>query len=423
MRSAERTRTPTKPFRITRRAVLAAYQHVKANRGGAGIDGQTLAAFETQWQDHCYRLWNRLSSGSYEPPPVRTVEIPKKSGGVRRLGIPTIVDRIAQQVVRQHIEPRIEPHFHSDSYGYRPRKSARDAVRVARQRCWTHDWVVDLDIRSFFDTLRHDLLMTAVRKHVPERWCLLYIERWLHAPSELADGTRVPRTMGSPQGGVISPLLSNLYLHYVFDAWMRKHYPAVPFERYADDVIVHCKTAADAQAMRAAITARMADCGLTVHPNKTKIVYCKDSNRRGTASQESFDFLGFTFRPRGAKNRKGQCFTSFSPGMSRTAQHTVRAQIRTWKLPCWTGARLEDLAATVNPVVRGWLQYYGAYHRSVLYPVMRQLERALQRWVQRTYRDLRQHQRRAAHWLQRVRTKQPTLFAHWQLARWCGVNG
>lgn len=426
MTTAEQGRSNNKPFNIARREVWAAYQHVKANRGAAGIDGQTLAEFETQEQDHCYRIWNRLSSGSYVPPPVRTVEIPKTSGtGMRQLGIPTVTDRIAQMVVKRRIEPQVEPHLHPDSYGYRPRRSALDAVQVARARCWQSDWVLDVDLQNFFDTIRHDLLLIAVRKHVTdpqERWCLRYIERWLCAPRELADGTQIPRTQGTPQGGVVSPVLANLFLHYVFDAWMRKHYPHIPFERYADDLIVHCKTEADAHAMRIAIAARMADCGLTVHPEKTKVVYCKDSNRRGTALHESFEFLGYGFRPRYARNWKGQCFTTFSPAISRRAATAVRAEIRGWQLHRWTGVSLEHLAAKVNPIMRGWLQYYGRFHRSALYPVVNQLERTINRWVQRTYRHLRHKPRRATQWLQRVQLRQPTLFAHWQLARWCGEN-
>jgi RNA-directed DNA polymerase len=283
-----------KPFCISKNEVWEAYKRVKENKGAAGVDEQSIEDFEKRLKKNLYKIWNRMSSGSYFPPPVRTVTIPKKNGGERKLGIPTVADRIAQQVVKARLEPELEPLFHADSYGYRPGKSALDAVGQARARCWRYDWVLDLDIKSFFDSLSQDLLLRAVKKHAPEQWIVLYIERWLKAPGQEEDGRLVPRERGTPQGGVISPLLANLFLHYAFDRWLAAHYPQVPFERYADDVIAHCRTEKEAQEMRAAIAARLQSCGLELHPEKTKIVYCKDDLRKKTYPNEKFDFLGYS---------------------------------------------------------------------------------------------------------------------------------
>src|SRR4051794_19419730 len=286
-----------KPFDIPKREVWEAFKRVKANQGTAGVHGQSILDFEDRLGDNLYKLWNRLSSGSYMPPPVRRVDIPKASGGARPLGIPTVADRIAQQVVRRYLEPLLEPSFHNDSYGYRPGRSAIDAIRTARQRCWRYDWVLDLDIKGFFDSIDWTLLLKAVRHHTDCRWVLLYVERWLKAPAMLEDGALVPREKGTPQGGVISPLLANLFLHYAFDAWMGRAFPGVPFERYADDAICHCRSEREALALCRAVDCRLAACGLELHPEKTKVVYCKDTNRRGDQLVVQFDFLGYSFRP------------------------------------------------------------------------------------------------------------------------------
>lgn len=411
-----------KSFCITQREVREAYRQVKANRGAAGVDGESIAQFEGKLRRNLYQLWNRLSSGSYVPPPVRMVEIPKASGtGVRMLGIPTVADRIAQQVVKARIEPVLDPLFHPDSYGYRPKKSALEAVRIARQRCWQHDWVVDLDVQGYFDNISHDKLMVALRRHITEPWILLYVQRWLVAPAQDLGGALIARPRGTPQGGVVSPLLANLFLHYVFDEWMRQQYPHIPFERYADDMIVHCKTEREAQRLRAAIADRMIACALTLHPEKTKIVYCKDANRRGTYPTESFDFLGFTFRPRWSRRaRDGRCFTSFSPAISKTASTAIRATIRSWQLPLCDGLRIEMLSVKFNPQIRGWIQYYGRYGRSALYPILYQLDTALTKWAMKRYRNLRHQKTRANQLLHRIKEAQPELFAHWQLGAWCG---
>jgi len=404
-----------KPYCISKQEVWEAYKRVKANQGAAGVDEQSIADFEERLKDNLYKIWNRMSSGSYIPPPVLTVKIPKAGGGERKLGIPTVSDRIAQMVVKSRLEPVVDPHFDPDSYGYRPGKSALDAVGQARQRCWRFDWVIDLDIKGFFDNIDHELMMRAVRKHAKDKWVLLYIERWLKAPAQDEDGRLVPRETGTPQGGVVSPLLANLFLHYALDVWMRKHYPDLPFERYADDEIVHCRTEKEAQEVGAAIAARLQECRLELHPEKTKIVYCKDDDRRGNYPNEKFDFLGYTFRPRRSKNRFGKFFINFSPAVSDKAGKAMRAEIRSWKLHLRSDKAIEDLSRMFNPIIRGWLQYYGRYYRSALYPPMRQLDRSLARWAYRKYKKLRGHLRRATHWVRRIARRDPRLFAHWQM--------
>ncbi len=404
-----------KPFCISKKEVWEAYKRVKENKGGAGVDDQSIEDFEKRLKKNLYKIWNRMSSGSYFPPPVRTVKIPKKNGGERKLGIPTVADRIAQQVVKARLEPEVEPLFHADSYGYRPGKSALDAVGQARKRCWRYDWVLDLDIKGFFDNLSQDLLLRAVKKHAPEQWIVLYIERWLKVPAQEEDGRLVPREKGTPQGGVVSPLLANLFLHYALDRWLAAHYPQVPFERYADDVIAHCRTERQAQDMRKAIAARLQSCGLELHPEKTKIVYCKDDSRKRTYPNETFDFLGYTFRPRSSTNRKGKFFINFSPAVSNKATKAIRDKFRSWQLPQRSDKAIDDLSRMFNPIIRGWIQYYGRYYRSALYPTMRELDRDLALWAKRKYKKLRYHLRKAAHWIARISRRSPELFAHWQM--------
>ncbi len=292
-----------KPYVIPKQLVWEAYQRVKANRGAAGVDGESLATFENNLKGNLYNVWNRMSSGSYFPPPVRLVEIAKDNGGKRPLGIPTVGDRVAQTVVKMVLEPLVEPKFHPDSYGYRPGKSALDAVGMARRRCWDADWVIDLDIKSFFDSIPHDLVERAVAHHTESPWVRLYIARWLRAPVQKADGTLEQRTRGTPQGGVVSPLLANLFLHYTFDLWMQRQFPQVQFERYADDALVHCRSERQARAVLEAIRDRFLQCGLELHAAKTQIVYCKDDDRPGNSESVKFDFLGYTFQPRRANNR------------------------------------------------------------------------------------------------------------------------
>ena len=412
-----------KPFCISKKEVWKAYQRVKANKGAAGTDGQTIEGFERRLKRNLYKIWNRMSTGSYFPPPVRTVKIPKKSGGERSLGIPTVADRIAQQVVKARLEPEVDPHFHPDSYGYRPAKSALDAVGQARQRCWRNDWVLDLDIRAFFDNLDQNLLMRAVKKHASQRWMVLYIERWLKAPVKGENGDLIPRQKGTPQGGVISPLLANLFLHYAFDRWMKVNFPQVPFERYANDAIVHCRTERQAQKMRKAIAKRLSDCGLELHPEKTRIIYCKDDLRKGRHTDEKFDFLGYEFRPRRSINRKGKVFINFSPAVSTKAAKSMRTEIRNWRLRQRSHRTLEDLSRLYNPIIRGWFQYYGRYYRTTLYSVIRQLDQELVKWASQKYKKLREHVRRARQWVAAISRRSSFLFAHWAIKRGGSMMG
>jgi RNA-directed DNA polymerase len=405
-----------KPFAISKQLVWDAYQRVKANRGAAGVDGESLAAFEKDLKGNLYKIWNRMSSGSYCPPPVRRVEIPKDNGGVRPLGIPTVGDRVAQTVVKMTLEPLVEPVFHADSYGYRPGKSALDAVSAARKRCWDADWVIDLDIKDFFGSIPHDLIERAVAHHTDLAWIRLCVGRWLRAPIQHEDGTLEQPVRGTPQGGVVSPLLANLFMHYAFDAWMRRTFPGAPFERFADDALVHCRSKREAEAVLVAIRDRLQQYGLELHPAKTRIVYCWNSDRRKAHEHVSFDFLGFSFQPRRAKNRSGQFFVGFLPAISAKAAKTLRATIRHWKLASTrNNQRLEDLACLINPVVRGWMNYYGRFYRSKLVQVLRHLNEVLGAWVRWKYHHRYKRRERASmHWLGRIARRDPTLFAHWQ---------
>jgi RNA-directed DNA polymerase len=403
-----------KPFVISKRLVWEAWRRVKANKGAAGVDEESILAFEANLRGNLYKVWNRMSSGSYIPPPVRAVEIPKKSGGSRMLGVPTVADRVAQTVTYLVLEPEVEPVFHPDSYGYRPGRSTHDALRTCRARCWKHDWVLDLDLKSFFDTLDHSLVLKTVAHHTNLRWVLLYVERWLKAPLQLQDGTLKQRDRGSPQGSAISPVLANLFLHYALDLWLGREFPAVPFERYADDVILHCKSKQQAQIVLEAIIKRLATVGLELNLDKTRIVYCKDSNRKGSHEHERFDFLGYTFRPRRARSRSGELFVSFCPAVSDDAVKRMAGTIKGWRLHLWSGKSLADLAQEINPIVRGWIDYYGYFYKSRLISLLRRINEYLARWATRKFKRLRGHPHRARRFVATVARRDPGLFAHWQ---------
>jgi RNA-directed DNA polymerase len=405
----------SKPFCISKWAVFRAWTKVRANKGAAGVDDESIRDFEKKLKNNLYRIWNRMSSGSYVPPPVKRVMIPKADGKQRPLGIPTVGDRVAQMVVKMELEPKVEPLFHPDSYGYRPKKSALDAVGVCRTRCWRHDWIVDLDIRGFFDNIDHSLMMHAVRKHTDCPWVLLYIERWLKASVATEDGAITARDRGTPQGGVISPLLANIFLHHVFDQWISAEYPGCPFERYADDVVIHCSSQEQALAVKAAVEARLRRCKLEAHPEKTRLVYCQDSNRLEDHEQVQFDFLSYSFRPRGAKGRQGKLFTGFLPAISAKATQAIVAEIRKWNIHRKSDKSMYDLSRIYNPMIRGWINYYGRYYPSALRRTFVGLNSRLIRWARRKYKRLRSTTRQAAHWLRLLAQQESALFAHWQI--------
>jgi group II intron reverse transcriptase/maturase len=388
---------------------------VKENGGAAGVDGVTIEQFEENLKNNLYKLWNRMSSGSYFPGPVRAVEIPKK-GGTRVLGIPNVIDRVAQTAAVLALEPNVEKVFHKDSYGYRPGRSPLDAVAVCRRRCFKKDWVVDLDVKAFFDSVPWDLMLKAVERHTDSKWVILYVERWLKSPMLMPDGILNARTKGTPQGGPVSPLLANLFLHYGFDMWMAREFPAVTFERFADDVVIHCVTERQARQVREAIESRFAEIGLTVHPDKTKIVYCKDSRRRQDFDRVTFTFCGYAFRPRMAFDMvRKQVYTGFLPAVSPDKLTEMSRKIAAWRIHRRTNQTLTEIARWLNPVLRGWLNYFTVFYPSKVKPLCERIDFHLMRWVLRKYERMKRSHKRARAWLKAVRERAPRLFAHWEL--------
>jgi RNA-directed DNA polymerase len=404
-----------KPFQVSKQLVWKAYWKVKDNDGAAGVDGQSIEDFETDLRNNLYKIWNRMSSGTYFPPPVLGVEVPKPhGGGTRLLGVPTVADRIAQTVVALTLDPRMESIFHDDSYGYRPGRSAEMALAKCRERCWQRDWVLDLDVAKFFDTVDWDRMVKAVEANTDQKWVVLYVKRWLRAPVRMPDGRLVDRDQGTPQGSAVSPVLANLFMHYAFDTWLEKAFPSVSFERYADDAVVHCATERQAREVWAALEQRLASVGLRLHPDKTKIVYCKDGKRRRKYPCTSFTFLGYTFQARPAPTREGKSmFTSFLPAMSRVAQKAKGQEVRRWRIHLKTTSDLADLAEWMNPVIQGWMNYYGTFYRSELYSLLRRINTYLMRWARRKYKRLRAF-KRARRWWTGLVKRQPGLFAHWK---------
>ncbi|MBA3280388.1 MAG: group II intron reverse transcriptase/maturase [Geodermatophilaceae bacterium] len=403
-----------KSFDISKREVWEAYEKVKANKGAPGVDGCSLEAFDEDLKNNLYRIWNRMSSGSYFPPPVLAVEIPKPNGGgTRVLGVPTVADRIAQTVVARRLEEKVEPIFHPDSYGYRPGRSALDAVATCRKRCWKTDWVIDLDIQKFFDSVPWDLVVKAVEAHTDQPWVLLYVKRWLVAPLQLPDGSLRERDRGTPQGSAVSPVLANLFLHYAFDVWIAREFPGVTFERYVDDAVVHCVSEDQAHTVVAAIADRMEQVGLRLHPDKTKIVYCQDGKRRGSYEHTAFTFLGFTFRQRKARNKQGKRFNAFLPAISKDALKKINSVVRSWRLHTRTGHAFADLARRINPIVRGWMQYYGAFYRSALYQLLSRINAYLVRWIRKKYKRLRAEKKAIECW-RGIVDRYPRMFVHWK---------
>jgi RNA-directed DNA polymerase len=405
-----------KPFTIPKQLVWEAYQKVRANKGAAGVDGCSIEDFEADLKNNLYKIWNRMSSGTYFPPPVRAVEIPKPhGGGTRILGVPAVADRIAQTVAALALEPRTESIFHDDSYGYRPGRSPLDAVARCRERCWKKDWIIDLDVRKFFDSVDHDRMVRAVEANITtgQKWVVLYVKRWLKAPIQMPDGQVVARDRGTPQGSAVSPVLANLFMHYAFDSWLGREFPAVEFERFADDAVVHCATERQARQVLDALGQRMAEVGLELHPEKTKIVYCKDRKRRLDHEHTSFTFLGYTFRARKAPTRDGESmFTAFLPAVSRDALKKMSGEVRRWRINLRTTSDIGELAGWMNPVIRGWMNYYGKFYRTELDGLLRRIHTSLVRWARRKLRRLRSF-KRAKRWWNGLLRRQPALFAHW----------
>jgi len=400
---------------ITRSMVWQAYKKVSKNKGSGGVDGISLKTYEVDLEDNLYQLWNRLTSGSYFPKAVRQVSIPKKDGSQRKLGIPTITDRIAQQVVKDYLEGSFEKVFHENSYGYRPLKSAHQALEQVRQNVWKQDWVIDMDIKGFFDEVSHELLMKALSKHVSENWVLIYIKRWLESPIETESKELVYRKgKGTPQGGVISPLLANLFLHYVFDIWLGKTFPHLMFVRYADDIIVHCRTEQEAEQVLEAIKSRMTACHLRLHEGKTKIVYCKKYKKQSANKTVKFDFLGFSFQPRPSAMRKGGMFLGYDCAISQSSKKKIIAEIKSTNFQRWTNRSIEEIAEFFNSKILGWINYYGKFRKHRLNPLFRIFERRLIDWARKRYKRLGKSYIKASNWFYRFKLSNRTLFAHWE---------
>lgn len=403
----------TKPFSISKNAVMLAFKRVKTNKGTYGIDEQSIENFELDLKNNLYRLWNRMSSGSYFPKPVKAVAIPKKNGGTRTLGIPTVEDRVAQMVAKLYFEPNVEKLFYEDSYGYRPNKSAIQAIEMTRKRCWRKDWVLEFDIKGLFDNTRHDYLIEMVKRYTTQEWVILYVQRWLKTPFQMEDETLVERTAGTPQGGVISPVLANLFLHYTFDDFMTKEFPTIPWARYADDGIAHCASLKQAKYLQRRLEERFQLFGLELNLEKTKIVYCKDDDRKENYPNISFDFLGYTFRQRHSKNKYGKFFTNFLPAISDKAKKAIRNEVRSWRLQFKADKALEDISNMFNKKIQGWINYYGHFYKSEMYSVLRYINSCLIKWVRRKYKK-RKHRRKAEYWLGAVAQRDRKLFAHWR---------
>lgn len=403
----------SKQYEIPKKVVIEAYKRVKANKGSAGIDGMDFEQFEKKLNNNLYKIWNRISSGSYFPSPVLAVEIPKKTGGTRRLGIPTITDRIAQMVARMYVEPVVEPMFCDDSYGYRPNKSAIDAIATARKRCWRYDYVIELDVKGLFDNIDHELLMKVVARHVKEEWICLYIKRWLETPFVTREGHVIERYSGTPQGGVISPVLANMFLHYVFDMWMERNFPQAPFERYADDGLIHCRTKEEAIFIKEKLANRFEECKLELHPTKTRIVYCKDKDRTREEELTEFDFLGYTFKAVHIMCKDGKIRHNFIASVSNSSSKSFRDKIKAMEVHKRTGCKIDIIAEMLNPLIRGWMNYFGKFNPAAMKGTLQCIERRLVKWAMCKYKNFRGRRRRAEKWLYTVRQREPKLFAHW----------
>ena len=410
----DKTQSQLKPFPVSKQMVWDAYRKVKTKGKACGVDEMSMKDFEVKLSGNLYKIWNRLASGTYFPPAVREVEIPKKDGKMRKLGIPTVGDRIAQTVVKDYMEASIDKLFHENSYGYRPLKSAHQALERARINVKQYDWVIDMDIKGFFDNISHELILKALDKVVAEKWVKMYCKRWLEMPVQKTDGTIIDKDgRGTPQGGVISPLLANLFLHYAFDMWLAKKHPTICFERYADDIIVHCHTQNEAEEILLQITERMNQCQLELHPLKTKIVYCKDHKRTEKHKQIQFDFLGFSFQPRPTKDyRTGRIQNQFDLAISRAAQKKIVETINSFKIHKWSSGTIEEIADTLYSKLQGWISYYGKYRKWEFLNIFRRLTLRLMQWVQNKYKIT--SVKESYQWLKNYQKVHPNLFAHWR---------
>ncbi|MFZ2146900.1 MAG: group II intron reverse transcriptase/maturase [Sedimentisphaerales bacterium] len=407
----------TKTVPVSRKMVWAAYKKVKSKHGSAGVDRISMEEFDADRSKHLYKLWNRMASGSYFPPPVKEVEIPKKDGRARKLGIPTISDRVGQMVVKEYLEPRFEILFSPNSYGYRPGKSAHQALEAVRENCRKTDWVIDLDIKGFFDDIDHGKLLLALEKHVTESWCLLYIKRWLTMPVRKESGELVQKQgKGTPQGGVISPLLANLFLHYAIDRWLDKTHPGVKYVRYADDTILHCRTKAQAEQVLQSVRERIQACGLELHPERTKLVYCRDYRRQEKHPVVKFEFLGYSFQPRTTMSKKtGKLFLGYDCAISISSKKRIADKLEELDIVNLNFKSIVGVAQFLEPYIRGWVNYYGKFRISAMNPVFQLLRKRLIRWVRKRYKRYRRNLNKAYDWLRRVHIQYPNLFYHWRL--------
>jgi group II intron reverse transcriptase/maturase len=405
----------TKSIPITKRMIWESYKRVRRNKGAAGIDEETIEMYEERLEDNLYMLWNRMSSGSYFPPPVLEVEISKDDGRKRKLGIPTVNDRVAQQVIKSYLEPRFEAEFSPQSYGYRPLKNAHQAVEQVRKNVRYHHWVIDMDISGFFDNMSHEHLQKAIERHVKEKWAKMYITRWLQAPIEDRKGNRRSREgKGTPQGGVISPLLANLFLHYGFDRWLEKTYPHLFFVRYADDIIVHCDSQEEAEEVLKAIKERLRECDLQLNEKKTKIVYCKRDFRRDKFKTVQFDFLGFSFQPRPTSTKDGVMFVGYDCAISRKSENKIAEIFRKSEFHRWTRCGIYRIAEVFNPKIRGWINYFGRFRIHKLMRIFRIFHWRLIKWAVRRYKRFGGSMHKAGRWLRNLALCYPGLFVHWQ---------
>ena len=404
-----------KPLPISKEMVWKAYRKVKGNKGSAGIDGQSITMFEVKLSDNLYKLWNRMASGSYFPPAVKEKDIEKDNGKIRKLGIPTVADRVAQQVIKDYIEPRLEKEFHESSYGYRPLRNPHQALTAVRINVRNFEWVVDLDITAFFDNVAHDKMILALDRHVDEKWIKMYIKRWSEAPMVKANGVQEERKgKGTPQGGVISPLLANLYLHYTFDKWMELKFPDLAFVRYADDIVIHCKTEKQSHYVLEKLQERLKACNLSIHPEKTSIVHCRNYRRVKQGKKTKFDFLGFSFCPRSKKSKRGGLFLGYDCEISKKSYSEKVKEIKLLKFHKWA-CTWQDLANLLNSKIRGWVHYYDKFRPRTLTKVFHRLHNRLIKWIINQFKRFKESKKRALSYLKYIRRRYPTLFYHWEI--------